>query len=661
MKNDKPYKMTISRTTIDKLGVKLYDKVSAVVAEVIANAYDADATEVDVEIPLGQYLAFKSGDTIIDKKFQIKIIDNGHGMVPQEINAFYLPVGKDRREDPKRGATSRTNQRAVMGRKGIGKLAPFGICRTIEVLSSGGEKTKEGYLTAHLILEYESILQETDEPYYPIPGKHDQTYRTSTGTTIVLRDFLYKKIPQEDAFHRQIAARFGIKRPDWVIRIVDSLSQEQGFVIGDLEISLLEGARIEVDERPVILEDGTKLPVTGWVGVSKEAYKDEIMAGIRVYARGKIVAQTRDFDIPSGFTGEHTIRSYLVGVINADWLDADDGDDLIRSDRQDILWSSERGAIFQQWGRDIIRELGNKSESSRRQQAWAIFREKSGIEENVRKVFQDDTLRRSVLKVANIIARTTSRDNLDNPEHVRNIVDLAFSLGPHSAIVETLREISLDADSPFEALVNLFTQARIAETYSLGQIAVERVRAVENLEAKLGTAQDEAELQKLLEDTPWLIDSKWTVLAHNQTLETFRQAFERWYKGKYGQTLYTTAIEYKTKRPDFILMSFGNTLQVVELKKPGHSFNESDFIRMHRYYLALTDFLEKNPEFVKDFPARFQITLVCDSVSLSEISRTAYKLLETSVLTQISWEVFLSRTKKDHQAFLSVTRIQPAS
>lgn len=29
--------MTISRLTVDKLGVKLYDRVSAVIAEIIAN------------------------------------------------------------------------------------------------------------------------------------------------------------------------------------------------------------------------------------------------------------------------------------------------------------------------------------------------------------------------------------------------------------------------------------------------------------------------------------------------------------------------------------------------------------------------------------------------------------------------------------------------
>jgi len=57
------YKMTISRLTIDKLGVKLYDKVSAVLAELVANCYDADATEVVIRAPMGQLLATKHGQS----------------------------------------------------------------------------------------------------------------------------------------------------------------------------------------------------------------------------------------------------------------------------------------------------------------------------------------------------------------------------------------------------------------------------------------------------------------------------------------------------------------------------------------------------------------------------------------------------------------------
>jgi hypothetical protein len=66
--------------------------------------------------------------------------DNGHGMTPLEGREFYLKVGRDRREHSEQGGASRVKKRSVMGREGIRKLAAFGICRTIEVLSSGGDE-----------------------------------------------------------------------------------------------------------------------------------------------------------------------------------------------------------------------------------------------------------------------------------------------------------------------------------------------------------------------------------------------------------------------------------------------------------------------------------------------------------------------------------------
>ena len=49
--------MKISRLTIDKLGVQMHNRVSAVSAELIANSYDANAENVTIRQPFGQYLA----------------------------------------------------------------------------------------------------------------------------------------------------------------------------------------------------------------------------------------------------------------------------------------------------------------------------------------------------------------------------------------------------------------------------------------------------------------------------------------------------------------------------------------------------------------------------------------------------------------------------
>ena len=157
----RPYTMRIERKIVDKLGLRLYDKVAAVVAELIANAYDADAEKVTIQLPLGKALAVRRGNEIDDKGYFVEVADNGHGMTPDEANEFYLKVAKDRREDPRQGNLSREKKRPVMGRKGIGKLAPFGVCHTIEVRSAGGKETEEGYRVTHFELDYEKILKDT--------------------------------------------------------------------------------------------------------------------------------------------------------------------------------------------------------------------------------------------------------------------------------------------------------------------------------------------------------------------------------------------------------------------------------------------------------------------------------------------------------------------
>src|ERR1700731_1491697 len=84
------YVMTISRLTVDKLGVKLYDKVSAVIAELGSNSYDADPTKVAIKAPMGEFLASRAQKAVKDKGFTIEVSDDGCGMTPEEVNRYYL-------------------------------------------------------------------------------------------------------------------------------------------------------------------------------------------------------------------------------------------------------------------------------------------------------------------------------------------------------------------------------------------------------------------------------------------------------------------------------------------------------------------------------------------------------------------------------------------
>src|SRR5438876_62125 len=100
MSEQRPYELRISRLAVENLGVKLYDRVSAVVAELIANSYDADAEKVTVRLPLSTLLATKQkSGSPKDHGYVVEVVDNGHGMTRNEAIDFYLNVGRDRRKE----------------------------------------------------------------------------------------------------------------------------------------------------------------------------------------------------------------------------------------------------------------------------------------------------------------------------------------------------------------------------------------------------------------------------------------------------------------------------------------------------------------------------------------------------------------------------------
>ena len=681
------YSMRISRLTVDKLGVKLYDKVSAVIAELISNSYDADAQEVVVHAPMGKFLAVKEKDgSLSDKNFKIEIGDNGTGMTPEQMQQFFLVIGADRRADSRRGSTSPKYGRKVMGRKGVGKLAPFGICKIIEVISAGGEeiskpengKKKRGYLTSHIILNYDEIIAEDDEPnepYKPSTGQFDDTLSDETGTTVILRNFNYRLVSDIETLSRQIAQRFGIPSRDWKIILQDNTKSpsdpDSSRTISEFDVQTMPNTRISFQQDEVIGPDGDVIcdleagfnynenfyPIKGWVAYSKEPYKDDLMAGIRIYCRGKIAAQTLVFNRAAGFTGEHTIRSYLVGELQADWLDEDE--DLIQTDRRDILWSDELGSAFQKWGQEIVRRIGTLARDPIRKATLDLFFETGHVEERVLDTYPSNDereIREQAIDVAKMFGRTMSRSEVADQEVVDDLVDLSIALAPHVTLDEKMRDAAKQTETPFEMLSSLLRTARIAELSSFGRIAEERLKVIGRLE----TLKDDANIkedsfQNLIEDAPWLINPEWAPITANQSLNSLRKEFEKYYERETGEPLTLSDFQSKNKRPDFVLSSQEGVAQIVEIKKPGHALKNEEMDRIVNYHDLMGKFLsdDKNSQFRKFFND-FHITLVCDESALTGAQRAAYDgYLVSQKLTHISWKDFLLRTQMVHKDFLT--------
>ena len=650
------YIMRISRLTIDKLGIQMYDRVSAVLAELIANAYDADAEHVKVTLPFGTYLALRRQGRVEDQGHEIVIEDDGSGMTAHEVNEFYLNVGYNRRVG--RSELTPRHQRKVMGRKGIGKLAPFGICHEVEVVTAGGPLTDQGYAVSNLVLDLDKILDEMVDqegnvlPYHPAPGSQDGTFAASSGTKLILKRFDRRRVPTGEELDRQLAARFGLSQETWSVRLEDSTGNDQPIELGTLNVDIMPGTRIDVDDRPVRVDDQF-FPVSGWIAYARDPYKDEVMAGVRVYARGKIVAQTRDFDLKTGFTGEFKMRSYLTGAIHAEWLDEEE--DFVRTDRQDIIWNSDFGNPLREWGRVLLKELAAKAEASTGQRAWDLFREATQLDKRLMAAHPNDrSIRDSVLRAARTLITRADRDSITNPDYRNRMVRLAYAIGPHTTLLSTLDEVASANDTATDVILDLFEKARFVETYSLGQVAQERVGAIEQLRKLISNPLTvERQLQRLIETAPWIIYHDWTPLSFNQSLASTRTNFESWYLANYGEKIVTSTMESPDKQPDFVMLNHTGRLEIIEIKRPQHALTDEEFDRAFHYLTAMRKFIAATSAVRAIFPET-RLTIVCDSLNLDDLRNN--NLQKDTEIYHKTWHDLLDSTNRGHEDFLNVVR-----
>ena len=75
-------------------------------------------------------------------------------------------------------------------------------------------------------MDYDKILADDDAPVSMDVGDKDRTYRSESGTTIRLIDFLPKRVPNRETFHRQMARRFGLPQSGFKVKVVDKRNPE---------------------------------------------------------------------------------------------------------------------------------------------------------------------------------------------------------------------------------------------------------------------------------------------------------------------------------------------------------------------------------------------------------------------------------------------------
>lgn len=364
-----PLKLRLSLSLLDELGVNLYSNVPAVISEVIANAWDADATNVKVEF------AKDRGEKIV------VITDNGHGMSEDDIINKFLVVGYHRRESEDGKTTPKFN-RAPMGRKGIGKLSLFSIAKKIEIHSKYANNKGAGgnafVLDGPKIRRLIKDGKEHDCTLSRIRFSGD--FPHAHGTRIVLRA-LTKRVNSTSAkaLRKRLARRFGIRcTQDMKIFLKDEKSSgtvgmDDRDHFGKLEyVFQYGGADVAKYCRPGIFVESHhgkfdargkpslrgKFGVRGWIGFAQKSndlkIDGESLNTIAVMAREKIMHE----DILSGFGFGSMFTKYAIGEIHADFLDQG-VQDIATSSRQRVVEDSPRFEALSKFLRAELARTGN--------------------------------------------------------------------------------------------------------------------------------------------------------------------------------------------------------------------------------------------------------------------------------------------------------------
>jgi len=169
--------MEFDPNTIEHLGIQMYSTLPPVLAELVANSYDAEAATVKILLY----------DTSAEKRIVIK--DNGHGMTFDEINSRFLKIGKNRRKDNanRKGGNAKNvseksdnGKRFVIGRKGLGKLSFFGVAPEAKIST-----VKNGSRTV-FIMSIEKIRESKEKSYEPEIVEKETKTDEANGTTIEL-------------------------------------------------------------------------------------------------------------------------------------------------------------------------------------------------------------------------------------------------------------------------------------------------------------------------------------------------------------------------------------------------------------------------------------------------------------------------------------------
>ncbi len=305
----------------------------------------------------------------------------------------------------------------------------------------------------------------------------------------------------------------------------------------------------------------------GWIGtVDEQKSIDEENNAIVVFARGKLIHEDVLGDLKEG----GIYSKYLIGEIDADFMDSNDEDDIVTSDRQSVKQDDERYGKLRAFIQSILKDIQNQWTELRRDVGTERATQHPGVKAWYERLQGDR--KKMARKMFGKIESLKISEAAAKMELYKSSL-FAFE---RLALKDSLNTLdALETETDFRTLTSLFGTVDELEAVHYYEIANGRLKVIEKLEADLPEAKERVIQQHIFEHL-WLLDPSWERAASSERIEEAVTT-------EFGKSAKLTK-EEEDGRLDIRYKTTANKHVIIELKKYDRSVAIEDLVKQVRKY-----------------------------------------------------------------------------
>ena len=395
MAGDKSLVLKFEPSTIEHLGVKMYSHIPTALAELVANSYDACAKNVYINL-------------YNQPEKKIIVFDDGAGMTFDEVNNFFLRIGRNRRKENQENSCDRK----PTGKKGLGKLALFGLGNIVEIETiKNGEKVK-------FTLNYSDILGSTNSEYNPIFEL--TSTEENSGAKITLSDLKHKSDFSAENYANSLARLFNFQASDFNLFISlndgDYQKVDNKLKFENLEPEF-EWKEVEINELTSSDYD-FKGEIRGKIITTEKPIKPALR-GITLFSNGRMI-NTPDF---FGKSESSHFFSYTTGYLDVDFVD-EWSEDVIATNRQSIDWELEKSLQLKNYLSIILTAIEKDWRKKREEKREEKIQQTTGINISQWKSTLPDYINTQIETILQKV-KTSELESVEQSDFVKAVYNIA--------------------------------------------------------------------------------------------------------------------------------------------------------------------------------------------------------------------------------------------